>query len=143
MIDPTATTYAPLDWSPPVSVWPLRESLARQLRSAGQEHLLAFWDELTEVEQRQLAAEISGIDFAALASLLRSEPLAENWSLLAERAVPPPAMRLGVSSNRTRQAAALDMGRALLRAGKVATILVAGGQGTRLGFPHQIGRAHV
>lgn len=139
MPDSTVSSLTPLDWSAPVGVWPLRDSLARQLRPYGQEHLLAFWDQLAPEEQRNLAAEISSIDFAALSQVLRSEPLSENWALLSERAVPPPAIRLGVSNERLRKAAALEHGQAALRAGKVAAVLVAGGQGTRLGFPHPKG----
>lgn len=139
MPDSTVSSQTPLDWSAPVGVWPLRDTLARQLRPYGQEHLLAFWDQLAAEEQRQLAAEIRSIDFAALGQVLRSEPLAENWALLAERAVPPPAIRLENTRERPRRSPAVERGNAALRAGKVAAILVAGGQGTRLGFPHPKG----
>ncbi len=139
MPDSTVTSFTSSDWAAPVSVWPLRDVLARQLRPYGQDHLLAFWDELAPTEQHQLAAEIATIDFSELARILRSEPLAENWALAAERAVPPAAIRLNESSDPTRRDTARQRGAAALREGRVAAVLVAGGQGTRLGFPHPKG----
>ncbi|MBX7167205.1 MAG: UTP--glucose-1-phosphate uridylyltransferase [Pirellulales bacterium] len=103
------------------------------LRRFGQEHLLAFWAQLEPDRQERLAAQIAAIDFAQLAELRHDLPGGETWAEAAQRAVGPPAIRLEgpmpFPSELARQ-----RGRELLAAGKVGVVLVAGGQGTRLGF---------
>ena len=39
------------------------EELQQRLSEAGQEHLLAFWDELTENEREMLIKDIMDVDF--------------------------------------------------------------------------------
>ena len=103
-----------------------------------QEHLLAHWDRLTEAQREQLGEQILGIDFEILDREIRSGLSKQNevqvdWSALAMRAESPDAVRLVDSSSEILQRADEEGSRAL-SAGKVAMILVAGGQGTRLGF---------
>ena len=52
---------------------------------------------------------------------------------------PPPAFRLAGGDSEFSKDQARDRGAAALRDGKVAAILVAGGQGSRLGFEHPKG----
>ncbi len=116
----------------------LRDKLDAQLRPHGQEHLLAFWNELTEAQRLRLADQIAKLDLAALDALRRDEQKSTSAAQLAERAAPPPAIRL---RDRTRESidAARRLGRQALAAGKLAALLVAGGQGTRLNFDHPKG----
>ncbi|MBN1912152.1 MAG: UTP--glucose-1-phosphate uridylyltransferase [Pirellulales bacterium] len=106
----------------------------------GQEHVLGFWDELTPTERDALAEEIRQIDFPLLAVLHAGEHTAMSLKALANRAGPPPAFRLAApqknpfSVDEAKQRAA-----EALRAGQVGVILVAGGQGSRLGFEHPKG----
>jgi UDP-N-acetylglucosamine/UDP-N-acetylgalactosamine diphosphorylase len=100
--------------------------LRARLAPHGQEQLLRFWDELDEPERAQLAAEIGEIDLdlvdKLVAHLLESgtaEP--ELGAIEAPEAVRP--------SSQDETA-----GREMLAAGEVAVVVVAGGQGTRLGF---------
>ncbi len=106
-----------------------------KLRTAGQMHLMQFVDELNADELDQLAQQIEAIDFDELTKLVQQDVDAVNWEQLAARAEPPPAIRLGESSQRpfTSQDAR-RCGEDALRANKVGVLLVAGGQGTRLGF---------
>jgi UDP-N-acetylglucosamine/UDP-N-acetylgalactosamine diphosphorylase len=117
----------------------MNETLANRLTEFGQEHLLAFWDELTEEQRRGLAEQIAHIDFATIAELAPKQHEAADFAALAARAEPPPAVRLGSSDTRfpaaDARAAAVDA----FERGEVGAILVAGGQGTRLGFPHPKG----
>ena len=62
-----------------------------------------------------------------------------DFAALAARAEPPPAFRLGGSGNRVTATDACAAATAALTRGEVGAILVAGGQGTRLGFPHPKG----
>ena len=101
-------------------------------------------DESSEVEVKDGSSEVEVKDGA---SERNHRP---DWESLARRAEPPAAVRLagssrGASPSATRSsvtssslaatpAAARQRGIDALRAGKVGVLLVAGGQGTRLGF---------
>lgn len=108
-------------------------SLVARLKSFGQDHLLRFWDRLSDQEREQLTGQIESIDFGILQSLRTSQDKESSAADLAVEALAPPAVRLGQVSEEL-DASAKELGEGALRAGKVGVILVAGGQGTRLGF---------
>ena len=116
---------------------PPHERLAR-LCAAGQEHLLAFWDQLDTAARESLVAQIDRIDFDLLRRLGGEGQAPEAWADLARRAQAPTAIRLA-----DRQAAQVAEARArgleALSRGELGVILVAGGQGSRLGFDHPKG----
>jgi UDP-N-acetylglucosamine/UDP-N-acetylgalactosamine diphosphorylase len=103
-------------------------------RQYGQEQLFQFWDRLSASEQDNLLAQIATIDFEQMHRLFHKATDEVNWHSLAERAVPPQAIRLTDDAPPFTVQAAMECGEQAIRAGKVAMILVAGGQGTRLGF---------
>ena len=113
----------------------LRDSLAQY----GQEHLVAFWDRLDARGRAALTADLESIDFAQVAALYARRDAVQDVRSLAARAVSPPSCRYGQGGLGIARAEAVEAGRAVLRAGQVAAILVAGGQGTRLGFDHPKG----
>ncbi len=125
----------------------MKSSLQNTLKPFGQEHLLTFWDSLSEAERQSLQAQIEAIDFAQLAELYdhRDDPAAVL--ALADRASDPPAYKFSTVTDPTPTHArikisaeeAIVAGNDALGKGKVGAILVAGGQGTRLGFPHPKG----
>jgi UDP-N-acetylglucosamine/UDP-N-acetylgalactosamine diphosphorylase len=115
------------------------EQLTAKLTPIHQEHLLTFWDRLDDAERKGLAAQIERIDFALLDKLYHGRNDLGNFRELADRASPPPAFRLDASKNPFPPEQAKERAEAALRAGEVGTILVAGGQGTRLGFDHPKG----
>ncbi len=117
----------------------MKDELLASLEACGQEHLLAFWDELDQGRRDLLATEIRGIDFALVNRLYQAGGASEDVCQLAGRAGPPPAFRLETSGNRFTPEEARHRGAEALRAGHVGVILVAGGQGTRLGFDHPKG----
>lgn len=117
----------------------MKDELLRLLAPFGQEHLLAFWDRLADSERAGLAEEIRRIDFAQLTRLVRGEGCAGDVRQLAAKAQSPPGIRLGAVGNRFSSAEARHRGAAALAAGEVGVMLVAGGQGTRLGFDHPKG----
>ncbi len=116
----------------------MKDELQQLLSRFGQEHLLMFWDQLNEAERRQLAAEIREVDFALLKSL-RGGQANEDWASKAMRAIPPPAARLSAGGNPFSRSDAAAGGREALDRGEVAVVIVAGGQGSRLGFDHPKG----
>jgi UDP-N-acetylglucosamine/UDP-N-acetylgalactosamine diphosphorylase len=105
----------------------------------GQEHLLRFWSQLNTQEQQQLARQIHSVDFELINRLSRQVGGDSDWAELAARAQPPEAVRLQDSNQPFSVNEARAAGEHALRAGQVGAILVAGGQGTRLGFDHPKG----
>ncbi|HEX4132186.1 MAG TPA: UTP--glucose-1-phosphate uridylyltransferase [Pirellulales bacterium] len=116
-----------------------RHELEAHLDPHGQTHLLRHWDRLSADERERLAAEIRAIDFVRLAKLHRGETAVDDWAGMAHRAQSPPSVRLDGTGYRYTAAEARAAGERALRAGRVGAILVAGGQGTRLGFDHPKG----
>jgi len=112
------------------------EQLHQWLAPHGQEHVLAFWPRLNEAQRAELAQQITRLDLSRLAEMkaaiaLLASPVVRELAQapvveLAGRAFP---YRLGAEAERARAT-----GEQALRDGKVACLLVAGGQGTRLGF---------
>ena len=115
------------------------ESLVAKLTAAGQEHLLAFWDELNDEQQSSLVEQVEAIDFDQLKSLT-SRTSAESTDKKSDRAaLPSNLVTAEDDATADRWTTARERGNAALAEGRVGVILVAGGQGTRLGFPHPKG----
>ncbi len=112
------------------------------LEQYGQQHVVRWWGELSASHREALVRQIESIDFPLLNELMQlrsSSGQAAQAAATARRAAraTPPANLVRVSLREERPAewaAAEGVGHELLRAGKVGAILVAGGQGTRLGF---------
>lgn len=102
--------------------------LARQLASHGQEHLVFGWDRLSDTERAGLAAQVAKIDFPALRALYSAHD--------SKPAALPPRDAIGPLPvlPRTTPPEVRALGEEALRRGEVAVLLVAGGQGSRLGF---------
>lgn len=107
--------------------------LKQRLQKYGQEHVLAWWDKLDDRQRRQLLQQLERIDLEKLGGLYARRE--ESFEVPAsERIAPIPVVRFE-SDNREARA----LGERSLREGGVAVILVAGGQGSRLGFEHPKG----
>ena len=107
----------------------LRERFAR----SGQEHVFRFWDRLEAAAQDRLARQAGQIDLEQLArihrnALSRARPRPQLLEPLPVRPLPECG---GDPGERSR---AVECGEALLAEGRVGVLVVAGGQGTRLGF---------
>ena len=119
----------------------MKTRLEKLLKSHGQEHLLAGWDRLDEAGQRRLADQVEAVDFSLMASLTaaRQANHTVDWAELARRAAPPAAVRLNDPAPPFPLAQAKEAGHQAMADGRIGCILVAGGQGTRLGFDHPKG----
>ena len=98
------------------------EEIKAILKAKGQEHLLNGFDLLNKVEQEELLNGISAID----------------WTILDESSVDrsgeiQPLSGLTLKEIESRFKEFETAGVKLLRAGKAAAVMLAGGQGTRLG----------
>lgn len=102
------------------------------LEQNAQGHLLKFWPALSPNQQAALLAQIAALDFA---SISRMQTLLDTLSTVATEEpvadpVPPEVLELDAA----QRAEAAVAGEAALQAGQVGILLVAGGQGSRLGF---------
>lgn len=114
----------------------------RQIEQSGQTHLLQFWNELSKDEQSRLANQIASLDWELIESCRRDTGSAVSSGHEEVRRATPPAHMVRLAAGETdhseRKQARL-LGEAALRSGKVGAVLLAGGQGTRLGFKHSKG----
>jgi UDP-N-acetylglucosamine/UDP-N-acetylgalactosamine diphosphorylase len=93
-----------------------------------QEHVLEYWGILSEDERAAFLKQIASLDFNVIADMEKMIDQGEP----AKTAPPEPATARILSKVERQEAAKLGI--EALHGGKVGVILVAGGQGTRLGF---------
>ncbi|TWT44186.1 putative uridylyltransferase [Phycisphaerae bacterium RAS1] len=105
------------------------------LNQTGQSHLLAFWNELPAAPRAELLDDLEQVNWSALPEqiegFVRRRPVCDVPADIEPAPIHPIQPRPGQEKLYTDAA---DAGRAALRAGQVAAFMVAGGQGTRLGF---------
>ncbi len=110
------------------------ESLRTRLESYQQQHVLQFWDDLSGQQRDQLRGQIEDLDLDQLATLIAGQDAKQDFAALAASASSPPAVRADGSGADWTLEDAHKRGEQALRAGEVGAVIVAGGQGTRLGF---------
>ncbi|MDZ7290471.1 MAG: UDPGP type 1 family protein [candidate division KSB1 bacterium] len=110
------------------------QTLLDRVRAKGHAHVLHFWDKLSEHSRQQLLHQLSLIDFDLIVWLYRQYIL--NKTPHDTSALEPAAIitlaHQRAHPEETRKMTAL--GEEMLRAGKIAAVLVAGGQASRLNF---------
>jgi UDP-N-acetylglucosamine/UDP-N-acetylgalactosamine diphosphorylase len=107
--------------------------LRQHLHRHGHGHVLNWWDRLSEDEQVVLHEQLAALDLEHLRKLFESRDKA-SFVPPPEKIKPIPVVRVGTDETEARR-----VGEEALRAGRVACVLVAGGQGSRLGFEHPKG----
>jgi len=112
------------------------ETVLNRLKKHKQEHLLAFWKQLDDGGKENLLAQIEQIDFAALDSKIEQYVKNPAPMALPSKIEPAPAYSAvpKTPDEKKKFAAAQQFGAELISKGKIAAFVVAGGQGTRLGF---------
>ena len=117
---------------------PLNDALMQQLVASGQQHLLQCWNELTDEARRGFARQLSSVDWPLMRRLKDQNRRSSSTDRkLYHTALPPKhVVRAPRSPEEVllRETARLR-GRDALRSGRVAVLIVAGGDGTRLEFP--------
>lgn len=112
------------------------ESIRRLLTEHHQEHLLAFWNQLNPNQQDALLAQIRELDLPAIQDWVRhlvtGQPAAPVQHDFEPATSYSPQPHNAEEERKYRQA--IDLGTKRISSGKVAALVVAGGQGTRLGF---------
>ena len=102
------------------------ESAYKLLEEKGQLHLLRYYDELKSDEQHALLSQIDQIDFSLIDMIGKNN--SENDSDIA------PVAALQLDAINANHDTYLNAGIDAIKTGDLALVLLAGGQGTRLGF---------
>ncbi|WP_026652598.1 UTP--glucose-1-phosphate uridylyltransferase [Butyrivibrio proteoclasticus] len=97
-----------------------------KLKAFGQEHVLKYYDELSDAEKEALLTQIEETDFTILENC-------KNLGKGQARGKFEPLAALQVSEIEKRKDEFTKIGVETIKAGKVAAVLLAGGMGTRLG----------
>jgi UDP-N-acetylglucosamine/UDP-N-acetylgalactosamine diphosphorylase len=102
------------------------------LKRHDQGHVLQFWEQLDAVQCDGLLNQVAGLDWETLARIrtIVKNKAVEGGATVCAGIEPAPVVSLSASE----QVAPRSEGEKALRSGKVGVILVAGGQGTRLGY---------
>jgi UDP-N-acetylglucosamine/UDP-N-acetylgalactosamine diphosphorylase len=106
------------------------EQAKETLEQQGQGQILKFWERLGAPEREALLAQVAELDFASIARMQALLAAKKADGAAAAEPEPPEVVELAGKARADAYAA----GEAELRAGKVAVLLVAGGQGSRLGY---------
>jgi UDP-N-acetylglucosamine/UDP-N-acetylgalactosamine diphosphorylase len=107
--------------------------LKERYEKAGQSHVLNYLSDLSTSDKESLLQELDAIQIEDLAGLLESA-LAEQNILGTEDPITPFSQHVGRSTDKGETDAAYKIGMDAISRGEVAALVLAGGQGTRLGF---------
>jgi UDP-N-acetylglucosamine/UDP-N-acetylgalactosamine diphosphorylase len=106
------------------------------LKRYGQQHLLTFWDELNNSRREKLLSQIEAVKFDQIEEKIDcyvthppSTSLPKNFMSAPSYPAQPKTPQ-----QKEKYVKAKKLGVKLISAGRVAAFVVAGGQGTRLGF---------
>lgn len=113
------------------------ESTQARFAFHGQEQVFRFWNTLDEVGRDRLLEDVQEVDLEEL-KVLVDKHLGDGVSeekLPVDLLPAPYVAHPANGGDPERWKAAEALGEAALRAGRVAAFTVAGGQGTRLGYP--------
>jgi UDP-N-acetylglucosamine/UDP-N-acetylgalactosamine diphosphorylase len=110
---------------------PELQAIIERVYDHDQGHIFRFWDSLDEIQQTDLLAQVDLIDFSLLSRLIEQASSGEEDTYTGTLE-PPEVITLAKREKMDEEAK--QIGETALAAGDVAAVLVAGGQGTRLGF---------
>lgn len=110
--------------------------LLNVLKEHGQEHIYETYQKLDDKGKEKLAAQIERIDWSIV-------EMAGHKELSQERGKLEPLSALEVTQIEENKAKYEEIGLGAIRAGKVGAVLLAGGQGTRLGSDGPKGKYNI
>ena len=110
--------------------------LLRVLKEHGQEHIYEAYEKLDAAGKEKLAAQVDKIDWSIVS-------MAGHGEVSMERGKLEPLSALEVSEIEAGRAKYEETGLKAIQAGKVGAVLLAGGQGTRLGSDGPKGKYNI
>jgi UDP-N-acetylglucosamine/UDP-N-acetylgalactosamine diphosphorylase len=112
------------------------KELLNVLKEHGQEHIFEAYKKLDDEGKAKLAAQVEKIDWSIVA-------MAGHKELAQERGQLEPLSALEVTEIERNKAQYEEIGIAAIKASKVGAVLLAGGQGTRLGSDGPKGKYNI
>ena len=112
------------------------ENAEKLLKNHHQEHLLGFWEQLDQGQRQDLLAQIQRLDLDKIDVWVKKFVQNPVPDVIRNDFIPALSYNpIPVDPQQKRKySEAVKLGTELIAAGKVAAFVVAGGQGTRLGF---------
>jgi len=110
--------------------------IEKLLKERNQGHLLAFWEQLNTAGRQNLLVQIRQLDFSKIDDCVANYIKKAHFRAVAANFAPvkPYSLNPDSSDQKGKYERARELGKELISAGKIAAFVVAGGQGTRLGF---------
>jgi UDP-N-acetylglucosamine/UDP-N-acetylgalactosamine diphosphorylase len=112
------------------------EEIKKLLEKHHQSHLLAFWDQLNATQQQSLLAQIQQLDWSQIDGWV-TDIVKKTAPAQIDAGFTPAPFYSSTPANpqqKRKYDHAIELGKDLISAGKVAAFVVAGGEGSRLGF---------
>ena len=112
------------------------EEIIKLLEKHNQAHVLRFWQQLSDSERVNLLSQIEQLDFAKIGFWISQYVKNQSTAVLPADFIPADSYPNEPKnpSQQQKYLQAVKLGQKLISEGKVAAFMVAGGQGTRLGF---------
>ena len=112
------------------------EQAKEKLAKYGQEHVLQYYDELSDTQRQELLKQIDATDMSILEACRHKEDL-------TKKGVITPLAAMELDEIEAHKDSFTAEGLEAIRAGKVGAVLLAGGMGTRLGSDNPKGMYNV
>ncbi|XP_039039912.1 UDP-N-acetylglucosamine diphosphorylase 2-like isoform X4 [Hibiscus syriacus] len=109
------------------------QQLMERLKDYGQEHVFALWDELSPQERHLLLNDIQSLDLSRIDRIIRCSLRSHGLSVAAIEPVPESCVSSVEERTMEERERWWKMGLKAISEGKLAVLLLSGGQGTRLG----------
>lgn len=113
------------------------DDIKQKFANAGQGHVFRFFDELSDEEKNSLVEQLKLIDLDELKNLNEELVFSKQQAASVDFSKLQPAEYKPLPADKTSDAEwakAKQTGEEAIKAGRLAAFVVAGGQGTRLGF---------
>lgn len=95
----------------------------------GQDHVFMFWDKLNGMQRSNLLSQIDSLDFTGIEKMRTI--LSSNECAVSNLEIEPAEV---IGADKARIEEVVRTGENIIKTGKAGVLLVAGGQGSRLGF---------